>query len=278
MPKIVQYEAKDAALHPSDLGDAAYTQAARRAGAFYEQMATGTREVGNLQKELDDDVGRSLTGFLRLKGLEDQAGDINVKVTGNGGARTLIGTGSQGPQNYARLNELANGPHYLSRVARDAVASTSPIQDTVENGVNVLRGGADKGQSDVENGVTVLRGGSGPMAAQDPFANLGQRGQVSDSLANAGGTNNPFASGPNYNIPYSQPDPGGFPLPIQSGDQLPAAGSLANQSDTYSNGFFGFGAGVPASTAPQPATPQQSAIPIEQDSAPSMWSDIGDNQ
>ena len=128
MAKIIEYDAKQDKLNPSQTGYSAAETAARREGSFYEQMAQGTREVGRLQDDYDKEVGQQITDFLRFKGLEDAASNVNMRVTNGGRSeRTLIGTGTNSGITYAHMNEMANGPVRMSRLARSMVRQNSPL-------------------------------------------------------------------------------------------------------------------------------------------------------
>src|SRR5579859_4425609 len=133
MPKIIEYDAKADKLQPSNLGYSAAEQAARREGMFYNQMAEGTREVARLQDDYDKEVGQQVTDFLRFKGLEDAASNIAMRVS-NAGRRDRfdqLGTGTNSgitpAASWQHLNEMANGPVAMSRLARRMVQRNSPI-------------------------------------------------------------------------------------------------------------------------------------------------------
>lgn len=275
MARIAEYEAKDVKLNPSELGETANTQAARRIGSFFEQMASGAKEIGRLQQENDDEIGKQLTAFLRFKGLEDASSGVNVRTGKSGVERTLIGTGSgefgyeNARANYQNLLEQINGPGRLSRLAAQTVAQASPIQDTVEHGVNVLRGSRPGSvtQSDIENGVTVLRGSSKLASTGQDWTNPKMdRDQLEGFPSTVGGQLSPYLQPGTAGQTLGQEDQ--FPLPfnnpIGGPSQYPDAQSVT----------------APDSTTPETPPNQDNApsmIPTEQSDAPTLWHDLTDN-
>jgi hypothetical protein len=178
MAKAVEkYEAKNLELRPSNTGYSAAEQAGRRIGPFATQAANAIRQVAALSAKNIEDQGQQQTAFARLAGLEAQQREASkgIATKFGGGLKDMFQLGAGGNEpNYARLNrlaELSEAPVNIARTARRIVNAQSPLTNTVENGVSVLRGGGSD-QSDVENGVTVLRGGGGqPAPAPDAFAN-----------------------------------------------------------------------------------------------------------
>jgi hypothetical protein len=201
--KIATYEAKDLALHPSNIGSQAAQTAARRINSASEESARAIREVAENQEQVDRAMGQTQAEFLRFEALEQRTGAVGVKYGGGLKDMFQLGGGGREP-NYAALNraaELQEGSLRIARAGRQVVAAQSPVSETTDNGVTVLRGGGGD-KSDVEHGVTVLRGGGGVPAPITP------------TIEGAGGDQ------PNVNSPF-----------WQTHDKLPPYGSSVNQSN-----------------------------------------------
>ena len=80
--KIATYEAKDLALHPSNIGSQAAQTAARRINSASEESARAIREVAENQEQVDRAMGQTQAEFLRFEALEQKAGTVGVKYGG----------------------------------------------------------------------------------------------------------------------------------------------------------------------------------------------------
>jgi hypothetical protein len=171
--RFAQYIAKNLKLTPSDKGYTSAELAARRIGTAATQSADAIRRVTQLEAQEEESTGKELTTFARFRGLEQ---DLNtgggVKVERNSLKDMFqLGAGGKEP-NYAALNQMANGARSLGRLARNVVAAQSPVKTTAENGVTVLRGGADAQAPDANagnepgGGMTIIRGDQSSGGAQ----------------------------------------------------------------------------------------------------------------
>ena len=152
MAKIVEYDAKDLKLNPSNVGQQALETGARRVGQFAEQMASGTREVGNLQRELDDDIGKQLTSFMRFKGLEDESGG-GVKVKGGNG-RTLLGTGTNSGITRNPSDKTGKTTTADNQLDKDKIAAAQKIKDAQDKIASDKAAGELKQARDKEDAQT----------------------------------------------------------------------------------------------------------------------------
>ncbi len=137
MPKIREYEASNVKLNPSNLGETAIDQAARRLSTYTSQAASGAREIGQLQEKSLVEEGKQIEAFLRYTGLSEEGSGVAIKGGGGKVDRSLIGTGANSgitrntpdPLDFEGQGELLRGARGISRLADNKVSNATPLAD-----------------------------------------------------------------------------------------------------------------------------------------------------